>query len=100
MSVNQLFLWRRLAREGKLVLNGDTGFVPAIVGEPDAVAPAARVASSEVGSAVHRAGRIEIVLGEPRRVIVEGAVDALALGQVLDVLEQRAVRGGPRGEGA
>ncbi len=86
MSPNQLFMWRRLAREGKLALDGDLpspglrqtcgGFVPAIV--------------RETGPAEHRGnGRIEIVLGEPRRIIVEGDVDAVALARVIAALERR-----------
>lgn len=55
-----------------------TGFVPAIVVPEMNRAPAAS-----------SAGRMVIVVGKGRRVIVDAGVDAAALGRVLDVLERR-----------
>ena len=78
LSVNQLFVWRRLAREGKLGCDRDPpAFVPAIV------VPEGR------SSALAAPCRIEIVLSEPRRLIVEGNVDAEVLARVIAMLEGR-----------
>ena len=81
LSTGQLFAWRRLAREGKLVLDGAVaGFVPAVVlPEQD---PRERIEPSPVG-------RIEIVLSEPRRIMIGNDVDARVLARVIGVLEQR-----------
>ena len=93
LSNSQLFTWRRLAREGKLVGEDDAaGFVPAVVapehrmpdvpGEPGPESlPSDRKARS--------AGRMEIVLSGARRVIVGSDVDAAALMRVIDALERR-----------
>jgi transposase len=83
LSANQLFVWRRLYREGKLGGEGEmTGFIPAIVSSgPDAsAAPMAKVMGS---------GRIEIVLSEPRRLIVEGDVDAAQVARIAAALTLR-----------
>ncbi len=87
VNANQVFTWRRQLRDqepGALA----SGFVPM------AVAPAA---DEKVGQATgHIAaglppatGRIEIVLAGGCRVIVDGAVDAVALARVVAVLERR-----------
>jgi transposase len=82
LSKGQLFTWLRLARDGKLVLDEEQGFAPAFVAPPtSAVTP--------TGGA-SRFGRIEIVLSEPRRLIVGGDVDPDALVRVIAVLERRA----------
>jgi len=81
LSNGQLFTWLRLARDGKLVPN-EPGFVPAIV------APLASVAAISAGDTA-RSGRIEIVLSEPRRVIVDGDVDPAAIVRVIAALDRR-----------
>src|SRR4051794_34713718 len=74
LSNGQLFTWRRLAREGRLVMDGKScGFVPAIVGpetneEPEDSDQGGRAPPRS--QALHT-DRIEIVLSEPRRVIVD-----------------------------
>lgn len=79
LSANQLFVWRRLLREGRLAGGeGSPRFVPAIVSPDDATA------SRSAGR-----GRIEIVLSEPRRLIVDGAVDANVLTRIVSVLGGR-----------
>lgn len=98
LSASQLFTWRRLAREGRLVEAEEaTTFAPAIISpeplstgpdrcsEPPAVRE--RSPSSTVANAV--AGRIEIVLPCGRRVVVDNGIDAAALARVLAVLERR-----------
>lgn len=82
LSANQLFVWRRLFREGKLGGGGEmAGFVPAIV------ASHAACAVPLTGTTDTCAGRIEIVLSEPRRVIIEGSIDAEAVARMIALLE-------------
>jgi transposase len=94
-SASQLFTWRRLARQGRLVeADGAPVFAPAIIGSessvggasslPEHVASAKNVPSPPCSMAT--AGRIEIVLIGGSRVIVDDGVDAAALRRVLDVL--------------
>jgi transposase len=95
LSASQLFTWRRLAREGRLVEADETTvFAPAIIrGEslagtsvPEHVVPAENVPSPSCLTTA--SGRIEIVLMHGPRVIVDTGVDAAALRRVLDVLER------------
>ncbi len=84
LSVGQLFVWRRLAREGRLGAACDVpAFVPAIV------APGRETAKIQPSTDAMTAGRIEIVLSEPRRMIVAGDVDPAAVASLLAVLERR-----------
>ncbi len=77
LSANQLFVWRRLHREGKLAGRAEApGFVPAIVSRDGAMA----AKSDGFG------GRIEIVLSEPRRLIVDAEVNAAALTRIVSAL--------------
>lgn len=78
ISTSLLFTWRRAYRRGTLMTRtADTGFVPAVV-VPD-VRPEVAPLS----------GRIEIVLVNGRRVIIEAGVDIAALSQLIAVLERR-----------
>jgi len=97
LSASQLFTWRRLAREGRLVEADEaTTFAPAIIScesstgsppsLPDRFEGAENSPSSPCPVAVP--GRIEIVLRCGRRVIVDTGVDAAALARVLAVLER------------
>ena len=97
LSASQLFTWRRLAQEGRLVEADETTvFAPAIIrGEslagsqtsvPEHVVPAENVPSPSCLTTA--SGRIEIVLMHGPRVIVDTGVDAAALRRVLDVLER------------
>lgn len=96
LSASQLFTWRRLAREGRLVEADEaTTFAPAIISRepstsgppsfPERLEASANPPSSPCPVA---AGRIEIVLTRGRRVIVDTEVDAAALARVLAVLER------------
>jgi transposase len=80
ISRSLLLTWRRAFQGPRSETASVSGFVPAvIVPEPGVMKEAERRA----------AGRIEIVLGRGRRIIVDAGVDADALGRVLDVLERR-----------
>jgi transposase len=74
VSPSHLFLWRKAHREGGLTGSWPT-FAPVTIG---AVAADHGVA----------AGRIEIALGNGRRVIVGADVDLTALVRLLDALER------------
>ena len=83
MKSSQLFGWRRAYREGRLggSRSGSTpAFVRAVV-VPDAIDRA----SPRNGAA--DGGRMEIVLGNGRRVVVGPDVDVEALARVIAVLE-------------
>jgi transposase len=75
ISTSLLFTWRRACRQSTSQTT-DNGFVPAVV-VPD------------VRPAVAGFGRIEIVLANRRRVIVDGVVDIAVLSQLVEALERR-----------
>lgn len=75
ISTSLLFTWRRAYRQS--TSQPATGFVPAVV-VPD-VRP-----SVPAGT-----GRIEIVLANRRRVIVDAGVDIVVLSQLVEALERR-----------
>jgi transposase len=90
LSSGQLFTWCRLARQGKLVLDGDAaGFVPAFVSPEEQPADNRWRGKPACGAERGRCGRMEIVLSDRRRIIVGGDVDAAALARVVGVLERR-----------
>jgi transposase len=92
LNANLLFTWLRRSRERR----DGAGFVPAIIEPMESAVPAGRPqeaggpsrsdAPSEVAA---RPGRIEIVLGRSRRVIIDETVSAAALARVLSVLNRR-----------
>ncbi|MGF1660376.1 MAG: transposase [Rubrimonas sp.] len=78
LSRSQLYLWRQ--RYGAGLLGGDRepAFAPVVVAsEPTATVRVAPVSET----------RIEIVLGNGRRVVVPVSVDPAALGRLLPVVE-------------
>ena len=84
LARSQLLTWRRAFAASRSAPAAPS-FVPAlVVSEP---APASARASCGPGSL--GSGRIEIVLGKGRRVIVDAGVEAEVLSRVLDVLERR-----------
>jgi transposase len=105
VNANQVFTWRRqLRRQAPGVPAG--GFVPMVVtGDPDCDAsamagePAAGETEARTACLPPATGRIEIVLGGGRRVIVDRAVDMAMLARIIAVLEGRPVRRSPEGEG-
>ena len=77
---SQLFAWRKAARDGRLVTERGEGFVPVVVAsEPVSLVPSA---PELVPS------RMEIVLGNGRRVIVDASVRANALARVIKVIDR------------
>jgi transposase len=83
MHPSQLFAWRKAARDGRLVEDGSVEFAPVVIASnlPERVAlPPADPPSS---------GRMEIVLDNGRRVIVDASVRAAALARVIKVLDRR-----------
>jgi len=98
LSASQLFTWRRLAREGRLVeVDNATMFARAVIScEPSTSSPPsfperleAAESSPSSSSPVGALGRMEIVLAHGRRVIVDHSVDAAALARVVAVLERQ-----------
>lgn len=96
VNANQVFAWRRRFRDGELGRAEACAFLPVVMpaeartGEapgpvvevpapPDAVAP----------TPPEPAGRMEIVLVDGRRVIVDKTVNRAALARVMGVLERR-----------
>ncbi|HEX5325540.1 MAG TPA: transposase [Acetobacteraceae bacterium] len=77
---SQLFAWRKAARDGRLVEESGVEFAPVVVASEPVALPAPEVAS--------RQGRMEIVLGNGRRVIVDNSVRAAALARVIKVLDR------------
>jgi transposase len=94
LNTNMLFTWRREFRRRQSGAAGDqVTFVPAVIA-PDEPAPErlpsqAPQPGPEVGVAPPTAGRIEIVLGNSRRIIIDQDVSAAALARVMSVLERR-----------
>jgi transposase len=90
LNTNLLFSWRRRLRGRRAA--GAVGFVPAVIAPPgDRVVEVRQEPSPDLssGGLARPTGRIEIVLGEPRRLIVEEDVSASALARVISALEGR-----------
>ena len=81
LSRSQLNTWRRAYREGRLAIGDFDGFVPALV-VAEAPMPAPVPLNSPSG-----AGRMEIVIANGRRVVVDREVDVDALLRILRALE-------------
>ena len=94
VNANLLFTWRRQSRQRPRGA-GEVGFVPAIIAPhgPEADRPAAMPREPqpvlEPSSPPRPSGRIEIVLGDSRRIIIDQDVSAAALACVIAVLERR-----------
>lgn len=74
---SQLFTWRRLAREGRLT------------GGEDAVTFARAVIAHSPPSATSSASRMEIVLADGVRIVVDKDVDTDALVRVIGAIRQQ-----------
>jgi transposase len=95
LSASQLFTWRRLARQGRLVAADELpGFAAAVV-EDDGhagarlpnLSPSADPPSTRVACSVGTLGRIEIVLVCGRRVIVDADIESAVLARVIAAVE-------------
>ncbi|MGU3661941.1 IS66-like element accessory protein TnpA [Methylobacterium fujisawaense] len=82
ISRSLLLIWRRAFDMSRSTAG--PAFVPAVVSEAETPPEQARRTSA---SPV--VGRMVIVLGRGRRIVVDAGVDAAALTRVLDVLERR-----------
>ena len=76
MHPSQLFAWRKAARDGRLIEDSGVEFTPVVIAPEPAVLPSPTP------------GRMEIVLGNGRRVIVDNSVRAAALARVIKVLDR------------
>jgi transposase len=94
LNTNMLFTWRRQLRERQRGA-GEISFVPAVIApqEPAGDRPAEMPREPQpglVGTSPSRPPcRIEIVLSDSRRIIVDEGVSAAALARVIGVLERR-----------
>jgi transposase len=94
LNTNLLFAWRRQLRQRQSSA-GEIAFVPAVITPQEAVAdrPAAMPRESQSGlvssPAARPTGRIEIVLDNSRRIIIDQDVTAAVLARVIGVLERR-----------
>ena len=94
LNTNLLFSWRRQLRQ-RQSSTGEVAFVRAVIApqEPITDRPAAMPRDPQAGLAsnipLRPTGRIEIVLGESRRIIVDQDVTTVALARVIGVLERR-----------
>ena len=93
LHTSQLFAWRKLARDGGLRIEtaGSAVFAPVVVSaeiEAGTSGSAIRAAESMTCEAA-KTGRMEIVVGRGRRIIVFADVDTEALSRVLRVIERR-----------
>jgi transposase len=89
LNTNMLFTWRRQLRQRGA---GEISFVPAVITakEPAADRSEAREPQPVAnGASLRPTGRIEIVLGDSRRIIVDQDVTTAALARVIGVLERR-----------
>ncbi|HTZ02421.1 MAG TPA: transposase [Xanthobacteraceae bacterium] len=77
---SQLFAWRKAARDGRLVEESGVEFAPVVIASEAAALP--------LPAAMSAPGRMEIVLGNGRRVIVDDTVRAAALARVIKVLDR------------
>ena len=82
VNTNQVFLWRRLYRDGLLTPTGASGpalLAVTITGDP----------VTEKAQAPADIGRIEIELPNGCRIRIDTGIDGKALRRILDVLERR-----------
>lgn len=85
---SQIFSWRRALRENAVETEASGHFASVVIGAPAAELARLPAAPPEEKQRIE-GGRIEIVLGRGRRIVVGSDVDAAALRRVLDVLERR-----------
>ena len=85
LSTGQLYLWRRQAREGKLSCEAEQpGFVPAIV----VADHQNEIVAAPAASGLAASGRIEIMIGGGRRLIIEGEPNPALVVEIVRGLER------------
>ena len=97
VNANLVFTWRRQFGDEEFGGNDGCAFVPVVVPTEGAPSGGQAVAREESAASPDRVaampaevtGRIEIVLADGRRVIVDKSVNAAALARVIGVLERR-----------
>jgi transposase len=82
LSTGQLFTWRRLKRKGRLGGAAEPAFVEAVIVDRGA-------ATAALPPPAGACGRMEIVLADGLRVIVEQGVNLNALARLIGALERR-----------
>jgi hypothetical protein len=82
VNTNQVFLWRRLYREG--LLDPANASAPALL--PVTIASDPPIENTRAPADI---GRIEIELSNRYRLRVDVSIDGKALRRILDVLERR-----------
>lgn len=85
ISRTLLTTWRRLHNEGRLL--GDEGRAPSFAPVMVAAEPPA-VPVPVIAHPAPDAGRVEIVLANGRRIVLGAGVDAVALAQLIAVVER------------
>jgi transposase len=94
LNTNMLFTWRRQLRQRQCDV-GEVSFVPAVIAPKEPAADRSEAIPREplpgLSSSVspRPTGRIEILLDNSRRIIVDQDVTAAALARVIGVLERR-----------
>jgi transposase len=79
ISPSLLYTWRRAFRAERIGTEGSApGFVAAMI-----------VPETRPGAGTAPTGRMEIVIAQGRRIIVDAGVDAAALARVVEVLDRR-----------
>lgn len=97
LHTSQLFAWRKLARDGGLRAGsaGQAAFAPVVVSatvDPvEACSSTPAIGAEETASpcGTSERGRMEIIVGRGRRIIVFADVDIDALARVLPTVERR-----------
>jgi len=84
---SQIFSWRRRVRDGALTPKGSGCFASIVIG--GSAEALAQLPAPAKENRTRDSGRLEIILGRGRRIVVGSDVDASALRRVVDALERR-----------
>ena len=87
ISRSLLTTWRRLYREGLLADRAATSFAPVAVEAERPVPPPMPAEPSTAAPVTDAAHRIEVVLRNGRRLVVDARLEPLALARLISVIE-------------